>query len=230
MYVLHTPQIDWLEAALAAAPEEEQGRIGRWLERAVMEHDKLLLDNGLGHTTQDAPDGLPEVPVFTRCEQIHVFYQLFVRQAPILGGSSEAYEESLLRQKEELSLQKNGGNVSSEDKGDRFMSKSFLRAWFYGQNTTIALCNEKAETTSASLHTSIGLHHNDPYLRLGPFKYQLLSSSPHVAIFRDFFSAAECDGFIQRARNNLQSTPYQAPLKSGGYRNFFLFFHRSRWA
>ena len=72
MYVLHTPQIDWLEAALAAAPEEEQGRIGRWLERAVMEHDKLLLDNGLGHTTQDAPDGLPEVPVFTRWEQIHV--------------------------------------------------------------------------------------------------------------------------------------------------------------
>ena len=142
------------------------------------------------------------------------FYQLFVRQAPILGGSSEAYEESLLRQKEELSLQKNGGNVSSEDKGDKFMSKSFLRAWYYGQNTTIALCNEKAETTSASLHTSTSLHHNDPYLRLGPFKYQLLSSSPHVAIFRDFFSAAECDGFIQRARNNLHSTPYQARLKS----------------
>ena len=145
-----------------------------------------------------------------------MFYQLFVRQAPILGGSSEAYEESLFRQKEELSLQKNGGNVRSEDKGDKFMSKSFLRAWYYGQNTTIALCNEKTETTSASLHTSTGLHHNDPYLRLGPFKYQLLSSSPHVAIFRDFFSAAECDGFIQRARNNLQSTPYQAPLKSGG--------------
>ena len=78
MYVSHTPQIDWLEAALAAAPEEEQGRIGRWLERAVMEHDKLLLDNGLGHTTQDAPDGLPEVPVFTRwCEQIHVFLSAF---------------------------------------------------------------------------------------------------------------------------------------------------------
>ena len=78
MYVLHTPQIDWLEAALATAPSEEQGRIGRWLERAVMEHDKLLLDNGLGHTTQDAPDGLPEVPVFTRCEQIHVFFISFL--------------------------------------------------------------------------------------------------------------------------------------------------------
>ena len=55
---------------MAIAPEEEQGRIGRELEKAVMEHDKILLAGGLGQTTEDAPDGLPEVPVFTRYKQL----------------------------------------------------------------------------------------------------------------------------------------------------------------
>ena len=41
-------------------------RIGRLLEKAVMEHDQILLAGGLGQVSQDAPDGLPEVPVFTR--------------------------------------------------------------------------------------------------------------------------------------------------------------------
>ena len=59
-------QVDWLEAALATAPEEEHGRIRRVLEKAVMEHDQILLAGGLGQVSQDAPDGLPEVPIFTR--------------------------------------------------------------------------------------------------------------------------------------------------------------------
>ena len=67
-------QVDWLEAALAVAPEEEQGRIGRELEKAVMEHDRILLDGGLGQTTEDAPDGLPEVPVFTRYNLLNTFF------------------------------------------------------------------------------------------------------------------------------------------------------------
>ena len=65
------PQVDWLEASLEIAPEEEKGRIGRQLEKAVMEHDRLLLAGGLGQTTEDAPDGLPEVPVFTRYKELH---------------------------------------------------------------------------------------------------------------------------------------------------------------
>ena len=59
-------QVDWLEAALATAPEEEHGRIGRLFEKAVMEHDQILLTGSLGQVSQDAPDGFPEVPVFTR--------------------------------------------------------------------------------------------------------------------------------------------------------------------
>ena len=67
--LLCTFQVDWLEAALALAPEEEKGRIGRELEKAVMEHDRILLTGGLGQTTDHAPDGLPEVPIFTRYKQ-----------------------------------------------------------------------------------------------------------------------------------------------------------------
>ena len=139
-----------------------------------------------------------------------------LRQAPILGGTSKAYEESLVRQKAEVSLLEKGGDLRSEGedevKHNKFLSKSFLRAWYFGQNKTIALCNEKADTSSSSFPTSIQLHYGDPYLRMGPFKYELLSSSPHIAIFRDFFSTAECDSFIGRARDNLHSTPYQVPL------------------
>ena len=205
---------------MAIAPEEEQGRIGRELEKAVMEHDKILLAGGLGQTTEDAPDGLPEVPVFTRYKQLNVCFHLIglVRQVPILGGTSEAYEESLLLQKAELSLLNRGGDLRSEEKDEvkqgRFLSKSFLRAWFFGQNKTIALCNEKTDIISASLQTCTHLHYGDPYLRMGPFKYELLSSGPHIAIFRDFFSPAECDSFIQRAKDNLHSTPYQVLSKT----------------
>ena len=216
-----TFQVDWLEAALAIAPEEEKGRIGRELEKAVMEHDRILLTGGLGQTTDDAPDGLPEVPVFTRYKQpaLDIFFCLIdlLRQAPILGGTSEEYKESLERQKAEVSILKKGGDLRSEEedevKSNKFLTKSFLRAWYFEQNRTIALCNEKADTSSSSFHTSTQLHYGDPYLRMGPFKYELLSSSPHIAIFRDFFSSAECDSFIQRARDNLHSTPYQVFLE-----------------
>ena len=94
------------------------------------------------------------------------------------------------------------------------MSQSFLRAWFYGQNKTIELCNEMSDTRSSSFHTSTLLHHGDPYLKMGPFKYELLSNDPHVAIFRDIFSSSECDNFIERARHDLHSTPYQVGLNA----------------
>jgi len=73
------------------------------------------------------------------------------------------------------------------------------------------------DTRSLSFHTSTLLHHGDPYLKMGPFKYELLSNDPHVAIFRDIFSRSECDDFIQRARHDLHSTPYQV---SGGQKYF----------
>ena len=138
---------------------------------------------------------------------------------PILGGTSKVYEESLQRQKAEITLLDKGGDLRSREEFEgnqegRFLSSSFLRAWFYGQNKTIELCNEMCDTRSLSFHTSTLLHHGDPYLKMGPFKYELLSNDPHVAIFRDIFSRSECDDFIQRARHDLHSTPYQVGLNA----------------
>ena len=129
------------------------------------------------------------------------------------------YEESLQRQKAEVTLLDKGGDLRSREEigcnqEGRFMSQSFLRAWFYGQNKTIELCNEMSDTRGSSLLTSTLLHNGDPYLKMGPFKYELLSNDPHVAIFRDIFSRSECDDFIQRARHDLHSTPYQVVLNA----------------
>ena len=53
------------------------------------------------------------------------------------------------------------------------------------------------------------LHYHNPYLSLGPFKYEVLSKDPHVGIFRDFYSMRETDGFLSRARGDIRSTGYQ---------------------
>jgi hypothetical protein len=62
------------------------------------------------------------------------------------------------------------------------------------------------------------LHHGDPHLRLGPFKYELLNSDPHIGLFRDFYSSAETDSLMGEGRGNLHSTPYTV---AGGERRMF---------
>jgi hypothetical protein len=57
-------QIKWLRTALEYC-DENDAPIVRELERAVMEHDEVLLEHGLSHITDKTPDGLHEVPVFT---------------------------------------------------------------------------------------------------------------------------------------------------------------------
>ena len=54
------------------------------------------------------------------------------------------------------------------------------------------------------------LHYQNNYLRLGPFKYELLSSEPHVGMFRDFYSPEECQTVRKRAEGNIKSTPFTA--------------------
>ena len=54
------------------------------------------------------------------------------------------------------------------------------------------------------------LHYQNNYLRLGPFKYELLSAEPHVGMFRDFYSSEECHTVRKRAAGNIKSTPFTA--------------------
>jgi hypothetical protein len=53
------------------------------------------------------------------------------------------------------------------------------------------------------------LHYCNPYISLGPFKYEVLSRDPHVGMFRDFYSMSETDDLLARARGNIRSTGYQ---------------------
>ena len=192
-------QIEWLETALIFFKEETGGR--RELEKAIMEHDDVLLKYGLGHISNDTPDGLPQVPVFTFNRPIGAI------------KTSPTFEKSLKRSHKEKKIIKIGQNIKKLENPTEteFLTKTFHRMWYYGQNTTIALCQGKTLETAEVVKKQrcLNLHYYNPYLLLGPFKYELLSDNPHVGIFRDFYSNSEIDSILDRARGNIKSTPYQ---------------------
>ena len=156
----------------------------------------------MGHTSllPDTPDGLPEVPVFTHW-------------APIGGGSSEAYEASVEKYKVEVALLTSGQDLKPLERPTEtsFLTPTFQRTWYYGQPTSLALCRgeEMAGAKEQTPLSCLSLHYRNPYLKLGPFKYEPLSADPHIAILRDFYSPAECSGFVSRSRGRVHSTPYQ---------------------
>ena len=52
------------------------------------------------------------------------------------------------------------------------------------------------------------LHHNDPYLRLGPFKLEALHQNPEIAIIHDFASSQDVEKIKDHARGKMKCTPY----------------------
>ena len=75
------------------------------------------------------------------------------------------------------------------------------------------------------------LHHNDPYLRLGPFKLEALHQNPEIAIIHEFASFQEVKKFKDLARGRMKCTPYsiEGRDESGqffthpvGFRVFFI--------
>ena len=50
------------------------------------------------------------------------------------------------------------------------------------------------------------LHHQDPYLKLGPFKEEQISLIPYVVVFHDILSDLEIDYLIEESRPNLSRT------------------------
>jgi len=61
------------------------------------------------------------------------------------------------------------------------------------------------------------LHYFNPFLRLGPFKYDPLNSDPHVGIFRDFYSEMESDILRENSYGHLHSTEYKVHGESRYY-------------
>ena len=176
------------------------------LERAEDHHDQVLVSRGLASVTGDTPDGLPEVPVFT-----------FLRPLD-QRRTSEVYQRSVRRYEKERRLVETGMNIKPLEMPTemKFLSKTFHRMWYYGHDATKDLCSA-TESRGEKRHHCNHLHYHQPYLRLGPFKYELLSSDPHVGMFRDFYSNRECEAVRRRAAGNIKSSPFSA----GGRTKYF---------
>ena len=52
------------------------------------------------------------------------------------------------------------------------------------------------------------LHHQNPYLKLAPLKFELKHSDPEIALIHDFASAKEIERVKNLARGKMHSTPY----------------------
>ena len=176
------------------------------LERAEDHHDQVLVSRGLASVTGDTPDGLPEVPVFT-----------FLRPLD-QRRTSVVYQRSVRRYEKERRLVETGMNIKPLEMPTemKFLSKTFHRMWYYGHDATKDLCSA-TESRGEKRHHCNHLHYHQPYLRLGPFKYELLSSDPHVGMFRDFYSNRECEAVRRRAAGNIKSSPFSA----GGRTKYF---------
>ena len=61
------------------------------------------------------------------------------------------------------------------------------------------------------------LHHNNPYLILGPFKYEFMHKNPEIAVIHNFASSKEAELIRNSARGHMKSTPYTIGTKGNSY-------------
>ena len=52
------------------------------------------------------------------------------------------------------------------------------------------------------------LHHDNPYLKIGPFKLELKFQDPEIGLLHDFISLNECACIQKLARGRMMSSPY----------------------
>ena len=60
----------------------------------------------------------------------------------------------------------------------------------------------------------IYLHHADPYLKLGPFKFEQLHIDPEIGLIHQFLSIQESKSVTDLAKGQLRSTPYVVNQKN----------------
>lgn len=56
--------------------------------------------------------------------------------------------------------------------------------------------------------------HKNPFLRLGPFKYELKHRAPEIGLFHDLVSHSEMEKIKAKARGHMKSTPYVVSRKA----------------
>ena len=60
------------------------------------------------------------------------------------------------------------------------------------------------------------LHYGDPFLRLGPFKSEVMSKIPFILVFHDFFAESEMSHYKEFARSRLFRSSYGQSASKGG--------------
>jgi len=203
-------QVEWLRTAAELESSQLQLlKIKVELEAAEQNHDHILQIEGYGSSTGAAPDGLPEVPVFT-------FSHLIGDQKP-----TQKLDKSLKKHARELESLQLFEDLKPEEipTQTQYLSKTFKRMWFHNQNTTIQLCQGRSlRSALRDKDTKCQfIHNSDPYLLVGPFKLEHLNLDPPVGIFRDFYSERECDSILKRGQGNIKSTPFQIGRETSFY-------------
>ena len=58
------------------------------------------------------------------------------------------------------------------------------------------------------------LHHGNPYLQLGPFKYEMILKEPEIGLFHQLITPQEAENMKHLARSKMISTPYNVGGKN----------------
>lgn len=58
------------------------------------------------------------------------------------------------------------------------------------------------------------LHHGNPYLKVGPMKYEMLNRDPEVSLVQDFIHDKEIEYIVNASRDHLYTTPYSVAGKT----------------
>lgn len=87
-------------------------------------------------------------------------------------------------------------NLQSSE-GNEFWFRSVCR----GLNTRILIGNFNSLGLQCHL-----LHHDDPYLRLGPFKYEVASNEPFIIVYHELLTEEEMNHLVEKSKPNLSSS------------------------
>ena len=63
----------------------------------------------------------------------------------------------------------------------------------------------------------IWIHHNNPFLKLGPFKFEILHQDPEIAYIHDLVSEQQTNNIKELAKGKTKSTPYITGGKLEGF-------------
>ena len=205
--------VEWIEAALEIAQQLERKTsmelrfIKRKLKEAKETHDDFLLKygiNSLRTKTENfarAPDSQPASPLFTA---IHP-YDEELEEIP-------TYKKYMKKYKKEVKISQLFENIRYDDHKDgRFMDKSFYRMRTTMMKYSRKLCNGDTSLRPPRMDTNLRCHHlhyHNPYLQLGPFKYEPLNEDPHIGMFRDFYSSQHLDNLVTASKDKLFSSTY----------------------